>query len=130
MTTLVDTQALDNILREHLVAEVKKHLVKLIDTELESIARDAVVRFMDIEVATINNKDMVKLKKLTIVHGQLTRDYEDLQYYSNVTFQKLEAAKVQIEVASIHIARHKKTLSYCMIVILGLIALNIAQFIY
>lgn len=51
MTTLVDTSSLDNILKEHLVAEVKKHLVKLIDSELESIARDAVVRFMDIEIA-------------------------------------------------------------------------------
>lgn len=51
MTTVVNTLALDNILKEHLVAEVKKHLVKLIDTDLESIARDAVVRFMDIEIA-------------------------------------------------------------------------------
>ena len=75
-------------------------------------------------------KDMVKLKKLTRVHEQLTRDYEDLQYYSNITYQKLEGAIAQIEVDTIYIAWHKKTLKYCAIVILGLVALNIVQFIY
>ena len=44
-------QTLDAILREHLIAEVKRHLVQLIDKEMEELARNAVVRFMSIEIA-------------------------------------------------------------------------------
>lgn len=79
------------------------------------------------EVATINNKDMVKLKKLTRVHGQLTRDYEELQYYYNLQAKELETAKAQIEVDSAYIVKLRKAYA---IVTLSLIALNIAQFIY
>ena len=39
-------------------------------------------------------------------------------------------AIAQIEVDTIYIARYKKTLKYYAIVILGLVALNIVQFIY
>lgn len=79
------------------------------------------------EVATINNKDMVKLKKLTREHGQLTSDYKELQYHYNLQVKELEMAKAQIEVDSEYIAKIKKTYT---IAILGLIALNIVQFIY
>ena len=82
------------------------------------------------EVATINNKDMVKLKKLTREHEQLTRDYEELQYYYNLQVKELETTKAQTEVDSIYVAKHKKTLSYYAIAILGLVALNMVQFIY
>ena len=79
------------------------------------------------EVATINNKDMVKLKKLTRVHGRLTGDYKELQYYYNLQAKELEGAKAQIEVDSAYITKLRKAYA---IVTLGLIALNIVQFIY
>ncbi len=79
------------------------------------------------EVATINNKDMVKLKKLTRAHGQLTSDYKELQYHYNLQVKELEMTKAQIEVDSEYIVKIKKTYA---IAILGLIALNIVQFIY
>ena len=72
------------------------------------------------EVATINNKDMIKLKKLT-------SDYKELQYHYNLLVKELEMTKAQIEVDSEYIAKIKKTYT---IAILGLIALNIVQFIY
>ena len=55
-TTNIDVQSLDNILREHLIIEVKKHLHNLVASEIEDIARDAVVNFMQIEVD--KNTDM------------------------------------------------------------------------
>ena len=51
MTTNINTETLDAILKEHLIGEVKKHLQSLIENDLETLARDAVVRFMDIEIA-------------------------------------------------------------------------------
>ena len=55
-TTNIDVQSLDNILREHLIIEVKKHLHNLVASEIEDIARNAVVKFMQIEID--KNTDM------------------------------------------------------------------------
>ena len=107
-------------LSEHILSYIS---YRKVDTNGDHRIRPGVI----FEVATINNKDMVKLRKLTREHEQLTRDYEDLQDYSNITFQKLEMTKAQIEVNSEYIAKIKKTYT---IAILGLIALNIVQFIY
>lgn len=49
-TTNIDVQSLDNILKEHLIIEVEKHLHNLIDNEIKDIARNAVVNFMQIEI--------------------------------------------------------------------------------
>ena len=56
VTTNIDVQSLDNILKEHLIIEVKKHLHNLVASEIEDIARDAVVNFMQIEID--KNTDM------------------------------------------------------------------------
>jgi hypothetical protein len=55
-TTNIDVQSLENILREHLIIEVKKHLHNLIDNKIKDIARDAVINFMQIEID--KNTDM------------------------------------------------------------------------
>lgn len=107
-------------LSEHILSYMSHRKV---DTHGDPRIRPGVI----FEVATINNKDMVKLKKLTRVHEQLTIDYGELQYYYNLQVKELETAKAQIEVNSEYIAKFKKPYT---IAILCLIALNIAQFIY
>lgn len=107
-------------LSEHILSYMSHRKV---DTNGDPRIRPGVI----FEVATINNKDMVKLKKLTREHGQLTSDYKELQYHYNLQVKELEMTKAQIEVDSEYIAKIKKTYA---IAILGLIALNIVQFIY
>lgn len=50
MATNIDTNALEQILKEHLVKEVKSRLYELIDNEMESIARNAVLNFLNFRV--------------------------------------------------------------------------------
>ena len=58
-TTNIDVQSLDNILREYIIAEVKEHLHNLVASEIEDIARNAVVKFMQIVID--KNADMATM---------------------------------------------------------------------
>lgn len=46
----IEPNALEVILKEHLVKEVKDRLHELIDKEIEDIARNAVVKFLQFQV--------------------------------------------------------------------------------
>jgi hypothetical protein len=53
--TNIDTNMLENILKEHLVKEVKDRLYELIDNDMESIARNAVIKFLNFRVEKNSN---------------------------------------------------------------------------
>jgi len=48
---MLEQNTLETILKEHLVNEIKERLHALIDNEIESIARDSVVKFMNIDIS-------------------------------------------------------------------------------
>lgn len=50
ITAEPNVNALEVILKEHLVKEVKDRLHKIIDTEIEDIARNAVVKFLKFQI--------------------------------------------------------------------------------
>lgn len=56
----INQNQLDNILKEHLVNEIKKKLHKLIDEDIEEIAKDAVKSFLEIEIE--KNYDPINIR--------------------------------------------------------------------
>lgn len=50
ITTNVDLDTIDKMLKESIIQEVKGHLLKLIDNELNKLSRDAVQRFLEIHI--------------------------------------------------------------------------------
>jgi len=48
--TNIATESLEAIMKDALMVEVKSHLLKMIDNDLEKIARDAVQRFLEFEI--------------------------------------------------------------------------------
>lgn len=57
--TEIKINAFEEHLKELLINEVKSHLHKLVDEEIENIARDSVVKFLDIKIST--QKDMMSM---------------------------------------------------------------------
>lgn len=59
-TTLIDTNSIEYIMREHLIRQVREYLINSIDKDLEMIARDAVGRYLEYEIHQNNNPMSLK----------------------------------------------------------------------
>ena len=76
-------KAMENILREHLVKEVKERLHSLIDNDIEDIAKSAVVNFLNCQINIQNNPMTLQNEFLfkfvqnitnTVVHEKIVKD--------------------------------------------------------
>lgn len=54
ITVEPDVKALEVILKEHLVKEVKDRLHEIVDKEIEDIARNAVIKFLQFQIDKSN----------------------------------------------------------------------------